>query len=195
MLFRSHRAVGWDVASLQFLLAWHGFPSGVFDGKLGSHTDAAIRRFQRWAGLPVDGRAGPATLGALRTPPAISPILLSWPLQTAVTDFFGPRGTRFHAGIDFPARMGTAVAAAGPGRVVWAARRAGGWGKLVTVAHSNGVRSMYAHLSRVDVRVGEHVAAGSRIGRIGATGHATGPHLHFELRLRGAAIDPLSAFR
>ena len=189
------RAVGWDVSALQFLLAWHGFPSGVFDGRLGRHTEAAIRRFQRWSGLPVDGRAGPATLAALRPPPASSPILLSWPLQTAVTDSFGPRGTRFHAGIDFPAPLGTAVAAAGPGRVVWAGRRAGGWGKLVTVAHSNGVRSMYAHLSRVDVRVGERVAAEARVGLVGATGHATGPHLHFELRLRGAAIDPLTALR
>lgn len=188
-------AVGWDVSALQFLLAWHGFPSGVFDGRLGSHTETAIRRFQRWAGLTVDGRAGPATLAALRTPPAISPILLSSPLQAAVADLFGPRGRRFHAGIDFPGRAGTAVAAAGPGRVVWAARRRGGWGLLVTVAHSNGVRSMYAHLSRVDVRVGERVAAGSRIGLIGVTGQATGPHLHFELRLRGAAIDPLTALR
>jgi murein DD-endopeptidase MepM/ murein hydrolase activator NlpD len=63
----------------------------------------------------------------------------------------------------------------------------------VTIAHSNGVRSMYAHLSRIDVRVGERIAAGSPIGLVGATGHASGPHLHFELRLRGAAIDPLTA--
>ena len=188
-------ALGWDVSALQFLLARHGFPSGVFDGRLGNHTDAAIRRFQRWAGLPVDGRAGPTTLAALRTPPAISPILLSWPLHAALGDLFGPRGTRFHAGIDLPARAGAAVAAAGPGRVVWAARRQGGWGLLVTVAHSNGVRSMYAHLSRVDVRVGERVRAGSQVGLVGATGHASGPHVHFELRLRGAAIDPMTALR
>jgi murein DD-endopeptidase MepM/ murein hydrolase activator NlpD len=188
-------AVGWDVSALQFLLASHGFPLGVFDGRLGPHTEAALRRFQHWAGLPVDGAAGPATLAALRAPPPTSPILLSRPLDSAVGDRFGPRGKRFHAGIDYPAPRGTPVRAAGPGRVVWAAPRRGGWGRLVTVAHSNGVRSMYAHLRRVDVRLGQRVVAGTRVGLVGATGHASGPHLHFEVRLRGAAIDPLTALR
>jgi len=54
---------------------------------------------------------------------------------------------------------------------------------------------MYAHLSRIDVRLGQRVDAGSRVGLVGATGNATGPHLHFEVRLRGAAIDPLTALR
>jgi len=63
------------------------------------------------------------------------------------------------------------------------------------IAHSNGVRTLYAHLSRVGVRVGQRVEVGQRIGRIGASGHATGPHLHFEVRLRGAAVDPLSGLR
>jgi peptidoglycan hydrolase-like protein with peptidoglycan-binding domain len=186
-------AVGWDVAALQFLLACHGFPSGVFDGALGDHTEAATRRFQRWAGLPVDGRVGAATLAALRVPPAASPIRLAWPLRTSLGDPFGPRGIRFHAGIDLPAPLGARVAAAGPGRVAWAGWRSGGWGLLVTIAHASGVRTMYAHLSRVDVRVGEHVPAGFQVGLVGASGHASGPHLHFELRLRGAAIDPLTA--
>ena len=57
---------GWDVAALQFKLAWHGFPSGTFDGVLGPHMDEALRRFQRWAGLGADGLAGPATIRALR---------------------------------------------------------------------------------------------------------------------------------
>jgi peptidoglycan hydrolase-like protein with peptidoglycan-binding domain len=188
-------AVGWDVSALQFLLAWHGFPLGVFDGRFGLHTEAAVRRFQRWAGLPVDGAAGRATLAALRSPPPVSPILLSWPLDLAVSDHFGPRGTRFHAGIDFPAPRRTPVLAAGAGRVSWAGRRGGGWGLLVTVAHGHGVRTMYAHLSRIDVRLGQRVEAGTRVGRVGATGNASGPHLHFEVRLRGAAIDPLTALR
>jgi hypothetical protein len=186
-------AAGWDVAALQFLLAEHGFPSGPLDGGFGGRTESAVRRFQRWARLGVDGRVGPATISALARPPAASPIRLAWPLQAPIGDRFGARGAGFHAGVDLPAASGRGVAAAGPGRVTWAGWRDGGWGYLVVVAHRGGVRSMYAHLSRVDVRVGERVSAGFQIGLVGSTGHATGPHLHFELRLRGAAIDPLSA--
>jgi murein DD-endopeptidase MepM/ murein hydrolase activator NlpD len=187
------RAVGWDVAQLQFLLAWHGFPSGPLDGRFGPRTEAALRRFQVWAGLEPDGAAGPATLAALRTAPPSSPIALAWPVDIPPTDPFGPRGNRFHTGLDFPAPKGTPVAAAGAGDVTYAAPLKGGWGLVVTIAHGNGVRTMYAHLSRIDVKLGERVATGARIGAVGATGHATGPHLHFEVRLRGAAIDPLTA--
>jgi peptidase M23-like protein/putative peptidoglycan binding protein len=188
-------AVGWDVSALQFLLAWRGFPSGPFDGVLGLRTQTAVRRFQRWAGLSVDGLVGPTTLGALRLPPAVSPIPLQWPLMGPIGDGFGPRGRRFHAGVDLVAPNGMPVLSAGAGRVVWAARRSGGWGRLVVIAHSSGVRSMYAHLSHIDVRLGQWVGAGATIGRVGASGRASGPHLHFELRLRGAAIDPLTALR
>jgi len=188
-------AFGWDVAQLQFLLAWHGFPSGAFDGHLGPHGVAALRRFQAYAGLPPDGIAGTSTIAALHAPLPRSPIALAWPLHARMGDPFGPRGNRFHAGIDLIAPAGAPVAAAGAGRVVWAGSRAGGWGLLVVVAHSHGVRSMYAHLSRVDVRLGQYVTTGQRLGRVGATGDATGPHLHFELRVRGAAVDPLTALR
>lgn len=186
--------VGFDVSQLQFLLAWHGFPSGVFDGAFGGRTDHALRRFQRWARLGVDGVAGPGTFAALRTPPPRSPLRFIRPLQTGIGDRFGPRGSTFHTGIDFPSRTGTGVRAARYGRVSYAAWMPGGWGYLVSIAHGNGVRTMYAHLSRIDVRVGRRVAAGHQIGRVGSTGHSTGPHLHFEVRLRGASVDPLAAF-
>jgi len=185
---------GWDVASLQFQLAEHGFPSGGFDGIFGHHVDKALKRFQEWAGLKSDGVAGPATLGALTAAPPTIPLPLSWPLTAPVLgDPFGPRGTAWHAGIDFPAPMGTPVYAARSGRVAWAGWRDGGWGFLVVVAHGRGERSMYAHLSRIDVRVGVWIAQGVRVGSIGATGDATGPHLHFEVRIRGASVDPLRA--
>jgi murein DD-endopeptidase MepM/ murein hydrolase activator NlpD len=183
---------GWDVAALQFSLAWHGFPSGRFDGVLGASTERALLKFQRWAGLQADGLAGAGAFRALKAPPPSCPIQLAAPLPMTYTDVFGPRGNRFHTGIDYPASRGTPVAAAGSGRVSYAGWSPT-WGYLVTVAHAAGVRTMYAHLSRIGVRLGERVEVGERIGLVGSSGHATGPHLHFEVRLRGAAVDPLRA--
>ena len=184
---------GWDVSALQYLLAWHGFPAGDFDGVLGPRTEAALLRFQRWAGLPPVGWAGSGTLAALREAPATCPLPLAWPLSLPIADPFGPRGRRFHAGVDIPAPTGTLISAAESGRITYAAWRDGGWGVEVTIAHREGVRTIYAHLSRALVSLGQRVKAGQVIGRVGATGDATGPHLHFEVRLRGAAVDPLSA--
>jgi murein DD-endopeptidase MepM/ murein hydrolase activator NlpD len=184
-------ARGWDVAALQFLLARHGFPSGPVDGGLGPRTAGALSRFQAWAGLGADAVAGPATLAALRRPPAHSILRFARPLPGPIGEGFGPRGAMFHTGLDFPAAAGTPVAAAGRGCVISTGFN-DGYGKLVVVQHRLGMTSWYAHLSRIAVRPGQCVVAGSRIGRVGATGRATGPHLHFELRLRGAAVNPLT---
>jgi hypothetical protein len=188
-------ASGWDVAALQFSLAWHGFPSGSIDGGYGSHVQAAVRRFQAWAGFSADGVAGAATMRALARPIPRSPIWLIAPLRWRIGDVFGPRGNRFHTGVDYPAPAGTAVGAAGRGRVVFAGWDTGGYGNLVVIEHPRGVRSYYAHLARIAVRQGSTVVAGNTVGSVGSTGISSGPHLHFELRLAGAAIDPLSAFR
>jgi murein DD-endopeptidase MepM/ murein hydrolase activator NlpD len=162
---------------------------------LGLHTDAAIRRFQRFAGLAGDGRVGPATVAALAAPPPQAPPRsFDWPLRAPLSDGFGPRGDRFHAGIDLRAAAGTSVLAAASGEVSFASPY-DGYGLLVVIAHGNGLRSFYAHLSQSDVRVGERVRDGQQIGLVGSSGSATGPHLHFELRLRGAAVDPLPALR
>src|SRR5262249_61704556 len=87
---------------------------------------------------------------------------------------------------------GPPASGARSGEGVWSGWR-DGYELLVTVAPGHGERTMYAHLSRIDVRVGVWIGEGVRVGLIGAPGDATGPHLHFEVRIRGAAVDPLRA--
>jgi hypothetical protein len=186
---------GWDVAELQFALAWHGFPNATIDGGFGRHTERALIKFQRWTRLTPDGIAGPGTFRALRAPLPLCPIALAWPLQAPIGSPFGPRGIGFHPGIDLPAATGTPVGAADPGRVIFTGYDAGGYGNLVEIAHGGGVVSMYAHLSAILVRFGQSVATGTRVGRVGSSGESTGPHLHFEVRVRGAAVDPVPALR
>jgi murein DD-endopeptidase MepM/ murein hydrolase activator NlpD len=183
---------GWDVAAVQFLLARAGFPSGPFDGEAGPHFSAALTGFQARAGLAADGVAGPATLGRLDGPSPGAPIRLRQPIAAAPGDGFGPRAGGFHTGIDFPAPVGTPVAAAGPGCVTFAGWN-DGYGMLVVLSHGAGVTTWYAHLSRIAVSPRACVTTGALVGNVGATGHATGPHLHFEVRVRGAAIDPRRA--
>ena len=98
-------------------------------------------------------------------------------------------GTVNHAGFDLAATAGTEVAAAARGTVVHAGP-AGTYGNLVTLRHEDGFETRYAHLSEVDVKVGEVVESGAEIGKVGSTGHSTGPHLHFEIRHDGKPIDP-----
>jgi len=185
---------GWDVAALQFELAWHGFPNGSFDGVFGPGLTAAVERFQRFAHLGVDGVVGPLTLRALRRPIPREPLALAWPLPPRITSHFGPRGDGFHPGIDLAASLGTPVRAARSGRVVFAGWD-DGYGKVVVLQHGRGVTSWYAHLSHILARPGEYVRVGRLIGRVGRTGKATGPHVHFEVRVRGAAVDPRPALR
>lgn len=187
--------VGGDVVELQFLLAEHGFPSARFDGVMGGHVMAALRRFQRYAGLRAAGRSGRSTLAALAQPPPQAPTgVLGRPLEAPISSTFGPRLNRFHAGIDFAVASGSSVRAAAAGKVVFAGP-GGNFGLLVVIAHSDKLSSYYAHLSRVDVTGDQRVKGGAQIGLSGESGEARGPNLHFELRLRGAAVDPLPALR
>ena len=96
--------------------------------------------------------------------------------------------TRKHEGTDYAANTGTPVMAAGDGKVIRAGRN-GGYGNMVEVRHRNGITTRYAHLSRIRTRVGARVTQGQRIGDVGSTGLASGPHLHYEFRVNGVAKD------
>ncbi len=194
---------GWDVAALQFLLRRRGARPGSVDGGFGGATAAAVRRFQRRAGLGVDGVAGPATIRALRSGRSRrrlvrvrgggtvgGPVLFLRAVPGPIGDGFGFRWGRPHQGIDFPVAAGTRVGAAGRGVTRFAGWNSGGYGYLVIVQHRLGFQTWYAHLSRVTSYPGEVVSGGTRIGYVGSTGHSTGPHLHFEVRLHGTPIDP-----
>ena len=189
---------GWDVAALQFLLSRRGMSPGGIDGGFGPNTGAAVLRFQRGAGLTADGLVGPATLGALRRGGQLrrvsgigGPVAFLRPVRAPIGDRFGWRWGRLHAGIDFPAPAGTPVGAAGRGVVKFAGWNTGGYGYLVVIRHRLGFESWYAHLSVVAASPGQWVVGGTRIGSVGSTGHSTGPHLHFEVRLNGTPIDPV----
>lgn len=100
---------------------------------------------------------------------------------------------RLHAGIDLSAGSGRPIRAAGDGEVVVAGSR-GGYGNTVVIDHGNSLGTLYAHQSSVAVRDGQRVKAGDVIGRVGSTGLSTGPHLHFETRIRGVPVDPKNFF-
>lgn len=104
------------------------------------------------------------------------------------------RSWRAHDGVDYSAPTGTAVRSVGDG-VVDLAGRQNGYGNVVQVQHAQGRSTLYAHLSRIDVRVGQRIEQGQSVGAVGATGWATGPHLHFELRVNGQFHDPLTIAR
>lgn len=101
---------------------------------------------------------------------------------------------RAHLGVDFGAPTGTPVRSVGDGVVVFAGQQ-NGYGNVVQVQHSGDRSTVYAHLSRIDVRRGQHVEQGVRIGAVGATGWATGPHLHFEFKVGGRQVDPMTIAR
>lgn len=185
---------GWDVAMLQFKLARRGFPSGTFDGGFGPRVDGALRRFQAWARIAADGIAGPATRAALRRRLPRTPLRFYRPVAGHVGDGFGPRDNRFHSGVDFKVGYGVRTKAAGRGCVIAAGWDPGGYGNLVVIRHRLGVTTWYAHLGSIAVRRGQCVTGGNTVGTVGSTGNSTGPHSHFEVRVRGAVINPLRVF-
>ena len=121
--------------------------------------------------------------------------LVAWPADGSKVSNFGPRvhpiygSVRQHNGIDLDGDTGDRVRASRSGEVILAGVR-GGYGNTVVVYHGLGYSTLYAHLSAISVSAGDEVSSGDRIGSIGSSGLSTGPHLHFELRIDGKAVDP-----
>lgn len=101
---------------------------------------------------------------------------------------------RAHLGVDYGAPTGTPVRSVGDGTVSFAGQQ-NGYGNVIQLQHAGNRMTVYAHLSRIDVRRGQHVQQGQQIGAVGATGWATGPHLHFEFKINGKQVDPLTIAR
>lgn len=120
----------------------------------------------------------------------LSPMYLSWPLSGIITSAFGWRKSGFHHGLDIAADTGTPIKACAAGKVVFT-----GWksvyGRTVVVEHYNGEQTLYAHASKILVTNGQKVIKGQKIALVGATGNATGPHLHLEIKKGGQTLNPL----
>ena len=123
---------------------------------------------------------------------------ISNPLPSGrLTSRFGPRRDPFlnrmsmHAGIDVADSYGTPIRAAGGGKVIYAGPRSG-YGRMVEIDHGNGIVSRYGHMSKVLAKNGQMIEKGDRIGKVGSSGRSTGPHLHFETRIKGKAVNPYS---
>jgi len=101
------------------------------------------------------------------------------------------RITRPHEGIDIAAPVGEPILAPAAGTVVFAGMRSGGYGNTVQIDHGHGIKTLYAHASRILVRRGDRVERGQTIAEVGATGLVTGPHLHYEVEIDGKPVDPL----
>jgi murein DD-endopeptidase MepM/ murein hydrolase activator NlpD len=113
-----------------------------------------------------------------------------WPVNGVVVSGFGMRWGRMHEGIDITAPTGTPIWAAAGGTVIWSGWR-GGYGNCVVIDHGNGLATLYAHASALLVGVGQALSQGQTVALVGSTGNSSGPHLHFEVRVNGVAVDPL----
>jgi len=148
--------------------------------KEGLEADAAALEKE----LAARGSEGERPSGPLGRP---VPGRVSSPFGYRIHPIFGTR--RMHTGWDLSAASGTAIAAAGDGVVVSAGVR-GGYGNAVVIDHGGGLATLYAHQSSMAVTAGQQVSRGQVIGYVGCTGYCTGPHLHFEVRVGGAPVDP-----
>jgi murein DD-endopeptidase MepM/ murein hydrolase activator NlpD len=144
-------------------------------------------------------QAAQAAAPAVSTPAARTPVQsfapsatgFIWPLNNAVTSYYGPRWGRMHEGIDIDGTTGEPIVASKDGRVIIAGGYYG-YGTAVVLDHGGGVSTLYGHMSSMAVGRGQAVTQGQVIGYVGCTGSCTGDHLHFEVRVNGSPQDPMA---
>jgi murein DD-endopeptidase MepM/ murein hydrolase activator NlpD len=147
------------------------------------------------AGVSIRNGAGEAEADSIYAPKEGSKIELSgewrWPLKSVtISSGYGDRGAKFHQGVDLRAPTGTPVLAAADGEVVYVGSKIRGYGRMVVIKHPGNFYTVYAHHSRNAVKPGRRVRMGQVIAYSGKSGHASGPHLHFELRRGTQSYDP-----
>ncbi len=166
------------------------------DGNLGTGYRSSFYAFNAMKTASLDtgsGPLGPSLLPGMLVDPSAIPSI--WPVQGRVTAGFGERMDpfsgegAFHPGLDIAASYGTDVESAGDGMVIQAGRDAG-YGRSILIDHGDGISTRYGHLSKIFVVVGEEVKRGEVIGAVGMSGRTTGPHLHYEVLIHGAPVNP-----
>ncbi len=166
---------------------------GVSVPRLAAHNGIVnARRLQIGSVLTIPGSPAVAVVksGLLSVSRSLLPGPFIWPLVGTVTSAFGWRGSEFHHGLDIAGDVGDSIRAVLPGIVVFSGWFNNIYGRLIKLDHGNGLETIYAHNSRNLVDVGTYIRGGEVIAEVGGTGRVTGPHLHFEVRENGQAVDP-----
>ncbi len=162
-------------------------------------VEALIREKQAEEAARQQAARRAALLSGQQPPPLIgAPGALSWPVSGRISSPFGmrtnPVSGRFlmHTGIDIAAEMGTTIIAPADGKVISAGWNDGGYGNMIILDNGGPMSTVFAHLSQIFVAADQEVKRGQAIGAVGSTGESTGPHLHFEVRIDGKPVDPMS---
>lgn len=190
---RRHPDVGpdiYDPATAALAAAWYLCDSGARHGR---DLHGAIFTYNRADWYVRDVLAQAHEYRAPRTDPSRSGPWVA-PVPGQCTSGYGPRDGEFHHGLDIAAPIGTPIVAASSGHVL-ASGPADGYGLWIKIEHEGRITTTYGHNNRNIVRTGQHVQAGQPIAEIGNRGQSTGPHLHFEIAVRGQPVDPVKFYR
>lgn len=189
------RSVSFEVAQLEEL-------SASQEAQLERYIRERQREEAERRAAIAEARRRAAQLAGQALPPAAveGPVAFSWPASGPITDPFGMRmhpvthQWRMHNGLDIGAPMGATITASAPGKVIYAGWE-GGYGNTIIIDHGSNASTLYGHCSQLFVSEGQDVQRGQAIGAVGSTGVSTGPHLHFEIRIDGVAVDPSTRLR